>query len=183
MKKHLSLAGAYLLVLEASFWIGLLVATLGKYIAQLAFSANFGTVIVISAVFAVIASVSALIIGSRTIGYKKRPETKEILIALLIAFAVQQILAPIFQYIFYVAGATTAYFADWVLYKFGDAISSDGVPTEDLPGLYSHLIMTGGYLVLYAPSMYFGTVLGKKRRENERKSMTENDNNENKTEG
>ena len=170
MKKHLSAFGGYLIVYEAAVLLGLLVLILAQIPLQMIFSTSKAAEYIGSFLAGGIGSAICFFVAFYRSGHKRGEfNLKALLIPLLLVLAVQQIVAPLLQYMLYVAGSALRLSgAIHILQGYNVTEAADA---KMLPKWLTHLCMLLWDAVFFLPPVFLGESAGAKKRQKDRKAL------------
>ena len=158
MKTIMKKMSKYLLI----YWAGVLIALVALILLQypILFAFELSDIAKELVFFAVqiIASTAWIFVGAYRKGLKNKEfRLKDVLIPMLLAFAVVQVAAPIFQYVVYIAGPTMWMSRGIQMITTGDMV------IEKVPYWLSHLCMLCYDILLYIPAILLGEYFGTKK--------------------
>ncbi|MBR3593351.1 MAG: hypothetical protein IKL44_01620 [Clostridia bacterium] len=165
MKQKLSYLPNFLIITAASLWLGVLILAIATTPTRGAVAPSPYEEELFSFAFLAFGSCMGLFFGMRRFAYEERSIKKvNFLLALLITFAVQHLVANLFGFAVYTASgaeqlARVLYFGVQDAYEFA-------------PKWVSHLCLLGEELLLYIPSLLFGSFIGLRKRKKEIASLT-----------
>lgn len=172
MKNIFSKFGTYILDFIAAILIGMLVETFAPLPILLAADLSTLSTRVIKAAFFIIVTTAWLFFSARTIGYKsKETNIRGLLVSIILIFALQQVLSPLFNYAEYISGGVLA--LTYAIFLGNDPFISaaDSHLASDVPIWGYHVVMLAVALVFYLPAIITGEYLGVKKREKDRNEL------------
>lgn len=170
MKKYLSDFGSYLMIYVASLGIGLLVYIIALYPFKIILSPTAMMERILRFALGASGTAAGFFALSYPKGYKRAEfQWKSILIPILLVFIIQQIIAPIFEYVPYVAG-TSRELADIIYMIQGHGVAE----LEYVPNWLRHICMLMFDVILIIPPVFLGQYVGSKKRQKERKMLGTN---------
>lgn len=161
--------GSMLLIFEIALWVGMLFCGIAIYPIEIIARENDSmlsamTENLLRALLGAIGTAVTLFLLALRDGYRNKEHTfSTIAKTILLVFAVQQILAIILQYRFFIAG-TSEYLATAIYWK--NAMN----PNEN-PLWINHICMLAFDIVLFIPVFISGEYLGGKKRQKERNEL------------
>ena len=168
MKKHLSAFGGYLIVYEAAVLLGLLVLTITQIPFQMIFSTSTAPQLIASFLADGIGAAVWFFVAAYRFGHKRAEfSVKALLLPLLLVFAVQQLVAPLLQYMIYVAGSASWLSKSIYMLQGHSVIEA----TEETPKWLTHLCMLLWDAVFFLPPVFLGEFFGAKKRQKDRKAL------------
>lgn len=167
MKNHLSRFGIYLIIYEGGILIGLLFCMIVMNPLKLAFEMSDAVQNLIWGLISTAGTSLWLFIASHREGHKVLEfKLSDVLIPTLMVFALQQIVAVIFQYAIYFTGGAL-FFAK----AFGAMAGSKYAYNEDIPVWLKHICMLGYDILFFIPSILCGSYFGTKKRLKDRAEL------------
>ena len=159
MKAGAKIVLKYLGIYELSILAGLLFYVWAQYPAQLAFKMSEMTEQFVRAALGLTAStVGLFFLSYKRKGLKNKSFCfRDALLKVLLAFAIVQVVAFIFQYVIYIAGtATDLSRGIWMM-------AGHDFNREDVPKWVTHLCMLSYDILLFIPATLLGEYLGTKK--------------------